>query len=219
MTSAELTATAKTISKYRKLLTKEAKIGTPIADDAGLRYRIMPLYIKMESYKLGLRYVEWIKKLVDKQFNAKFLFEHAFLLFQCNLIKEAERIIFYLNMDSHWVIDRFFGIKTQPSVIETDQTIIEMAVMVANFNYHFEQPGFIMFGAWIKATIDSKLCLDTLHAVAEIEAKIADCKQENTRGLEKLRQQKEQAINLFFEKSRCKTLVKNMYSNSSTPLK
>lgn len=212
MTSAELTATAKSINKYRKQLILEMKQGLPIADNAGLRYRILPMYIKMESYKTGLRYVDWIMKFVDKQFNAKFLFEHAFLLFQCNLIKEAERILFHLNMDHQWVIDRFYGIKTRPSALDYDQTIIEMVLMTESFDYHHKQPGFIMFGVWIKSIFDSKLYIDTMHKLADIETKITDWKKEDAVSIKELVQQKEQIINLFFDRSHCKKEVKNIYS-------
>ncbi len=81
------------IAKIRKDLSADRKfLGGTHHDGSGLRYLPPELFIKLNDYKGGLRYLRWFHKTFpDDSGFPVFLFEWTIILFKTGKTKEAEK--------------------------------------------------------------------------------------------------------------------------------
>ncbi len=79
------------IEKIKKLLAADKRKWGAWDDSRGLRYLPPGLYIQIEDWAGGLKYLKWFEKnFPDDMGMPEFLFEWTIILFNSNKIKEAE---------------------------------------------------------------------------------------------------------------------------------
>ena len=82
---------ARNLEKIKKLLAADKRKWGAWDDSRGLRYLSPGLYIQMEDWTGGLKYLKWFEKNFPNDMGLPvFLFEWTIILFKNGKIKEAE---------------------------------------------------------------------------------------------------------------------------------
>jgi hypothetical protein len=99
------------IKKVKAALAADKKRwGGQYHDGQGLRYYPPQLYIELNDFKGGLRYLNWFNKnFSDDSGYPDFLFEWTIVLFKTGRLKEAEKKAFETFMSNTYLFDVFFG--------------------------------------------------------------------------------------------------------------
>lgn len=106
MTEKEIEYIKDTIKKYRSRLTGEKKRFGGYFDNAGIRYVIPELYIKIGDYKGGLSYFRWFsREFSDDPGVPSFNLFCTLILYQNKRLKEAARMIYKTAFSNTYLID------------------------------------------------------------------------------------------------------------------
>jgi hypothetical protein len=155
MTPRQQEAARNKIKKIKAALAADKKRWGGFYDDSGgMRYMPPALYIKLEDYTGGLRYMNWFhKNFPDDIGYPKFLFEHMIILFKTGRRKEAEQKAFACFTENTYVFDQFFG---RELVQEDNYEWSNMATMdyAANyFTYSHKLPALADVADWLQQFI------------------------------------------------------------------
>ena len=103
------------LEKLKKLLAADKRRHGVYDDSRGLRYRSPSLYIQIEDYAGGLKYLKWFEKnFPDDTGMPDFLFEWAVLLFKNNKQKAAEGKLYQTFFSNTYLLDAFLGKPVDP---------------------------------------------------------------------------------------------------------
>jgi hypothetical protein len=165
MTPRQQEAARNKIKKIKAALAADKKRWGGFYDDSGgLRYMPPAIYIKLQDYTGGLRYMNWFQKNFPSDIGyPAFIFAHMIILFKTGRQKEAARRAFECFTSNTYVFDKFFG---RELVQEDKYEWSNMATIdyAANyFTYSQQQPELADFTDWLQQFTHS---LKFLHAKA-----------------------------------------------------
>ncbi len=155
MTPKQIERIQKKIKKIKAEMAADKKRWGGVHDDSrGLRYLPPELYIKIEDYTGGLRYINWFdKNFPDDMGFPIFLFEWALILFKKNRIDEAEaKVIAVFNLNPY-VLDTFLGNPIEKFPINHWSPITTPEYAGECLNYSHTQPNCIDFADWLQVFI------------------------------------------------------------------
>lgn len=141
-------------------------------DGQGIRYLIPELFIKIENYKGGLRYLNWFNKnFPDDGGYPIFLFEWACILFKCDRLLNAEEKVYSAFFSNTYLFDIFLEKEPlQPGKYEGSNW--EFESLTDNFQYSHKHTEFIEFAGWAEAILSNRKFLDTANEFIEIKQKL-----------------------------------------------
>jgi hypothetical protein len=152
MTPRQQEAARNKIKKIKAALAADKKRWGGFYDDSGgLRYMPPAIYIKLQDYTGGLRYMNWFLKNFPSDIGyPAFLFEHMIILFKTGRKREASRRAFECFTDNTYVFDKFFGRElVQEDKYEwSNMATIEYAAKY--FTYSRQQPELADFADWLE---------------------------------------------------------------------
>lgn len=136
-------------------------------DSRGLRYLPLELYIKLDDYSGGKRYINWFyKNFPDDGAFPTFLFECSFILYQTNNKIEAQKKLFELFTSNIYVIDKFLGQEIFPKELNQSSNLSDIEYL-EYFQYAGAQEKFMSYAEWITETISKekfkRACNDFVH--------------------------------------------------------
>jgi hypothetical protein len=136
------------------LIVDKRKWGT-WDDSRGLRYASPGLFIKIEDWQGGLKYLKWFaKNFPDDIGMPEFLFEWAIILFKSKKIKEAEHKVYQSFFSNTYLLDRFFG----KSIIHVDKwegSILESPEYIQYFGYTSNDQYLTDFSKWLEGLVST----------------------------------------------------------------
>ncbi len=157
MTPKQIERIQKKIKKIKAEMAADKKRWGGFHDDSrGLRYLQPELYIKIEDYTGGLRYMNWF----DKNFPGDmgfpiFLFEWALILFKKDRIDEAEaKVIEVFNLNPY-VLDTFLGNPIEKFPINHWSSITTPEYAKECLNYSHTHPNLIDFAQWLQVFMET----------------------------------------------------------------
>jgi hypothetical protein len=143
------------IKKIKSALSADRKRGGGYYDDSrGLRYIPTGLYIKLNDYSGGIRYLNWFKKnFPDDMAHPEFLFEWTLTLFKTGRLKEAEKKAFEAFCQNPRIFANFFD-RQIISIDKWEGSNPETRAFAdSKFNYSEKQIGLIDFSQWLDKII------------------------------------------------------------------
>lgn len=173
MTDKKIQKAKAKIEKYKKALAADKKYwGGQYHDGQGIRYLIPELFIKIEDYKGGLKYLNWFNKnFPDDSGYPIFLFEWAFILFKCNKLMNAEEKVYSAFFSNTCLFDIFFE-KEPLQLNKYEGSTWEFESLTHNFQYSHKHTEFTEFASWAEAILSSRKFLDTVNEFIEIKQKL-----------------------------------------------
>lgn len=119
-------------------------------DGQGLRYVPTKLYIQLNDFKGGLRYVNWFKKnFPDDSGYPDFLFEWTIILFKRKRVKEAEQMAFRTFMKNTYLFDKFFK-RPINKIEKLECSNLEGTEYASDyFDYSKKQEDLMDFAEWL----------------------------------------------------------------------
>lgn len=157
-----------TEKQQEKIRTKIKKIKAALAadkkrwggyydDSRGLRYAPPQLYIKLEDYSGGLRYVNWFNKnFPDDGCYPDFLLEWTIILFKTGRLKEAEKKAFHTYCNNIYLFDKFFNKETIATEFWEASNLESHEFASSVSAYTHLQENLIDFSEWLENTIKSE---------------------------------------------------------------
>ncbi len=133
----------------KKMLAADKRKHGFYDDSRGLRYLPPSLYIKIEDYAGGLKYLKWFEKnFPDDIGMPDFLFEWTFILFKSNKLKEAERKLYQTFFSNTYLVDTFLGKPLIP-VEKWEGSNLESPAYTQFLDYNRDEPLFADFAVWL----------------------------------------------------------------------
>ena len=170
MTEKQIERVKLKIEKLKKALAADKKYwGGYYHDAQGIRYALPELYIKIEDYKNGLRYLNWFNKnFPGDTGHALFLFESAFILFKSKKVADAEAKIFSTYFSNIQLFDKFLE-KELFKIPKDVDTSWERESVEKYFNYSRHTGEFEEFAIWIEILFARPRFLDMINEFFQIE--------------------------------------------------
>ena len=137
------------IKKIKPALAADKKrSGGFYNDGQGLRYAPPRLYIQLNDFTAGLRYMNWFEKNFPEDCGyTEFLFEWAIILFKRGRIKEAEKKVFQTFTSNIYVLHTFFGDPIYKIEKLKRLDIEDSEYPIKHFSYSSTQENIIDFAA------------------------------------------------------------------------
>lgn len=151
MTEKQIAAIKKKIESYKKALAADKKFWHgQYHDGNGIRYLPPEKYIAIQDYKGGLKYLNWFNKnFPDDGAPAIFLFQWAFVLFQCNKLKEAEKKVAETIKENNFLFEIFFGKDPLAFNPDSDKNW-KLEQIQKYFTYRHYDEVFLAFSEWVR---------------------------------------------------------------------
>lgn len=142
-------------------------------DGGGLRYVPPGLYIQLEDWSGGLRYLNWFKKnFPDDAGFPEFLFQWTLILFKKGKLKEAEKKAFKTFSRNTYLFDKFFG-RTVVPIDKWEGSLLESAdFAIQHFHYSTEKEELADFAAWLGGFTQTDKFIRLSTAYIEIQKKL-----------------------------------------------
>ena len=142
-------------------------------DGGGLRYLPPGLYIQLEDWSGGLRYLNWFKKnFPDDAGFPDFLFQWTLILFKKGKLKEAEKKAFETFTQNTYLFDKFFDREVIP-IDKWEGSLLESAgFAIEHFHYSAEKEEFMDFAAWLDRLTQTKRFIQLSTAYIETSKKL-----------------------------------------------
>ena len=142
-------------------------------DGGGLRYLPPGLYIQLEDWSGGLRYLNWFRKnFPDDAGFPDFLFEWTLILFKKGKLKEAEKKAFKTFSRNTYLFDKFFG-RTVVPIDKWEGSLLESAdFAIQHFHYSAEKKELADFADWLDGFTQTDKFIRLSTAYIEIQKKL-----------------------------------------------
>ncbi len=152
----ERAAIEKKIARIKSALAADKRKWGAWDDSRGLRYLPPGLFIKIEDWEGGLKYLKWFaKNFPDDIGMPGFLFEWAVILFKCKKISEAKHKIFQTFYSNTYLLD-FFLERTVIPVDKSEWSNLETPEYVRYFQYSHKEPVLADFSKWLETIINTE---------------------------------------------------------------
>ncbi len=171
------------ILKIKKGLAADKKQwGGYYHDGSGLRYLPITLYIQIEDYTGGLRYINWFDKNFDNDGGYPvFWFEWAIILFKRNRLVKAEQKVFETYCQNTFLLDKFLGKPLQNLKIAENDWAGSIAYL-DNLDYSHRQPNLADFSVWLNDLMDSEKFIAAATRFIELKDKLKNENEPEKRG-------------------------------------
>lgn len=171
------------ILKIKKGLAADKKHwGGYYHDGSGLRYLPIALYIQIEDYTGGLRYINWFDKNFDNDGGYPvFWFEWAIILFKRNRYKKAEQKVFETYCQNTFLLNKFLGKPLQNLKISENDWAGSTAYL-DNLDYSHNQPNLADFSVWLNDFINSEKFIVAAIRFIELKNKLNNENEVKIRG-------------------------------------
>lgn len=138
------------IARIRKELAADKKRwGGFHHDGRGLRYSPPELFIKLQDYKGGLRYLRWFNRTFPDDFTFPiFLFQWTLILFKTNKLKEAEEKLTETHHSNTYLLNKFLRKDIFP-IKKTERSSWELET-AEHLIYKRDEPEFADFAEWVE---------------------------------------------------------------------
>lgn len=124
-------------------------------DGSGLRYLPPALYIQIEDYTSGLRYLNWFDKNFDQDGGYPiFWLEWAIIFFKRNRLKKAEQQVFEIYCQNTFLLDKFLG-KPLKNIAIAEHNWLGSLAAIEKLRYSHRQPHLEDFSIWLNDFIES----------------------------------------------------------------
>jgi hypothetical protein len=151
-------------------------------DGRGLRYLPPSLYIQIEDYTGGLRYINWFLKNFPEDYAfPDFFFENAIIFYKTNRKKEAERKIFETFCSNTYVLDKFFENQIIP-IEKYEDNNMEGPSYCENFPYTQKQENLVDISEWLTGYIKSEKFTELCSKYIDIHKRLMNENDVETRG-------------------------------------
>lgn len=162
------------------LAAEKRKYGT-YDDSRGQRYAPPSLYIQIEDYPGGLRYLQWFQEnFPDDRGYPDFLFEWTLLLFKTGKVVAAEKKAFDTFCANTYLFDKFFGNHIVP-IAKLEWSNLCKPSFTDHFKYSSTQPGFADFAQWLSGVIASERFQTFSNQYIDIHKKLKGEKDQEIR--------------------------------------
>jgi hypothetical protein len=155
------------IKKIKGALAADKKRwGGQYHDGQGLRYYPPKLYIELNDFTGGLRYLNWFNKnFSDDSGYPDFLFEWTIILFKTGRLKDAEKKAFETFQSNTYLFDTFFGRKLTETAKWEGSNLQTQNFAVNHFSYNSTQENLTDFSEWLNnfITTEKFLLLSTKY--------------------------------------------------------
>ena len=171
------------IKKIKSALAADKKHwGGYYHDGGGLRYLPPGLYIQLEDWSGGLRYLNWFKKnFPDDAGFPEFLFQWTLILFKKGKLKEAEKKAFETFTQNTYLFDKFFG-RTVDPIDKWEGSHLESAgFAIQHFLYSAEKEELADFAAWLDGFTQTEKFMQLSTTYVEIHKKLMHETDQDTR--------------------------------------
>lgn len=146
------------IKKIKGALAADKKRwGGQYHDGQGLRYYPPKLYIELNDFTGGLRYLNWFSKnFSDDCGYPDFLFEWTIILFKTGRLKDAEKKAFETFQSNTYLFDTFFGRKLTETAKWEGSNLETQDFAVNHFSYNSKQENLTDFSEWLNNFITTE---------------------------------------------------------------
>lgn len=143
------------LKRIKKILATEKRKYGGYDDSRGLRYLPPSLYIRIEDFSGGLKYLNWFgRNFPDDIGMPDFLFEWSIFLFKANKLKEAERKLYQTYFSNTYLLDSFMGRPLVP-IEKWEGSNLELPDYVQNLGYKADNPALADFAIWAETVVNS----------------------------------------------------------------
>ncbi len=141
-------------------------------DGQGLRYLPPNLYLQLNDFAGGLRYLNWFhKNFPDDIGYPDFLFECTVILYKTGRLKQAARHAFKTFTGNTYLFDKFFD-RPIVSIDKWEGSNWEGTSHAAHFQYNHQQENLSDFGIWLENLIQSEKFRALTATYIEIHKKL-----------------------------------------------
>jgi hypothetical protein len=170
------------LEKIKKLLAADKRKWGAYDDSRGLRYLSPGLYIQIEDWAGGLKYLKWFERNFPNDTGLpEFLFEWTIILFKSNKIKEAERKAVQTFFSNTYLLDLFFGKPVEP-IDKWEGSNLESMAYLQHFNYRNSDLSLPDFSEWLTSWIQTARCNETRDKYITLHLKLKQEKDQEIRG-------------------------------------
>lgn len=125
-------------------------------DSRGLRYLPLSLYIKLEDFSGGLRYVNWFQKnFPDDICYPDFLFEWTIILFKTGKLRESERKAFQTYCSNTYLFEKYFN-RTIIPLDKYEYSNCDLPAYCEQFVYSSMVTNLSDFSEWLSNYLDTE---------------------------------------------------------------
>lgn len=163
----------KKILKIKKGLAADKKHwGGYYHDGSGLRYLPPALYIQIEDYTGGLRYLNWFNKNFEQDGGYPiFWLEWAIIFFKRNRLKKAEQKVFEVYCQNTFLLDKFLGKPLQNLKVAENDWLGSLAA-IQNLIYSHKQQQLEDFSTWLNAFINLEKFMKATDRFIELQTQL-----------------------------------------------
>ena len=130
-------------------------------DGSGLRYLPLQLYIKLQDYSGGLRYINWFNKnFSDDSCYPEFLFECSVILYKTGREKEAEKKAFETFCQNTYIFDKLLS-RPFKDIDKWESSLMESKDYALNhFTYNGKEEQLADFILWLEKITNTAKFID-----------------------------------------------------------
>jgi hypothetical protein len=144
------------LERIKKTLAAEKRKYGAYDDSRGLRYLPPSLYIRIEDYSGGLKYLNWFgRNFPDDIGMPDFLFEWSILFFKANKLKEAEGKLYQTFFSNTYLLDSFLGKPLVP-IEKWEGSNLESPAYVQHLEFKADNPTLADFTVWVETVKNSE---------------------------------------------------------------
>lgn len=153
MTPKQLERLRTKIKSIRTTLAAEKRKYGGFDDSRGQRYAPPGLYIQIEDYAGGLRYLQWFQEnFPDDVGYPDFLFEWTLILFKAGKTPAAEKKALETFCANTYLFDKFFGLPIIP-IAKQEWSNLCQPSFTDHFKYNNTHSGLADFAQWLAGVI------------------------------------------------------------------
>ena len=150
-------------------------------DSRGLRYLPPELYVKLQDWDGGLRYLKWFEKNFPDDIGfPDFLLEWTVILFYKGKLKEAEQKAFQTYFGNTYLFDTFFE-QIPLKIIKYENSNLENLEYTKDFKYRHHQKGMEAFANWLGAFIRSGKFIEISKKLVDFQVLLYNEKDKEVR--------------------------------------
>jgi hypothetical protein len=143
-------AVVKKLARIKSALAADKRKWGAWDDSRGLRYLSPGLFIKIEDWEGGLKYLKWFaKNFPDDIGMPEFLLEWAVILFKNNNLAESKCKVFEAFFSNTYLLDSFLGRSVVP-VDKWEGSNLESPEYVQHVSSTHKEPELADFSKWLE---------------------------------------------------------------------
>jgi hypothetical protein len=161
------------IKKIKDAIAADKKFwGGQYHDGQGLRYMPPQLYIQLNDFSGGLRYLKWFHKhFPNDSASPIFFFERTLIYFKTGRIAEAEKSVMTIFNGNVFLIDHF--LQRELRLSENCDGLASLDYVHNYFKYTKDQAVFSDFSRWLETFISSEKFLSFQKEWSDLKHQIA----------------------------------------------